>query len=143
MLNLKGFDGKEFRLNAPRISKAKTTTVNVPQTKARIESIAAAKAAGQFFHATGGSHLNSDDYFKSWVLLQRKDKIKELEKEKEDAVNRTNVQCQKDTLLLTKVNDLTRETATSFNVAEIKLLVRWKLNEVPPGNKQALIDMYL
>ena len=42
-----------------------------------------------------------------------------------------------------KGNDLTRETKTSFNVAEIKVLVRWKLNNVPPGNKQALIDMYL
>ena len=42
MLNLKGFDGKEFRLNAPRISKANTTTINVPQTKARIEDIATA-----------------------------------------------------------------------------------------------------
>ena len=62
--------------------------------------------------------------------------IKELEKEKEEAVNRTNVQCQKDTLLRTKGNDLTRETATSFNVAEIKVLVRWKLNKVPPGNNK-------
>ena len=46
-------------------------------------------------------------------------------------------------LLRTKGNDLTRETATIFNVAEIKVLARWKLNKVPPGNKQALIDMYL
>ena len=43
----------------------------------------------------------------------------------------------------TKGNDLTRETATSFNVAEIKILVRWKINKAPPGNKQALIDTYL
>ena len=64
-IDLNGFDGKEFRLNAPRITKANTTTVTVPQTKALIEAIAAAKAAGQFFNATGGSHLNSDDYFKS------------------------------------------------------------------------------
>ena len=87
------------------------------QTKARIEAIAAAKSAGRFFHATGGSHLNSYDYFKSRVLLQRKEQIKKLEKEKEDVVNRNNVQCQKYTLLRTKVNYLTRDTATSFNVA--------------------------
>ena len=43
----------------------------------------------------------------------------------------------------TKSNDLTRQTATIFNVAEIKVLLRWKLNKVPPRNKQALIDMYL
>ena len=114
----------------------------MPQKKARIEAIAAAKAAGQFFHAMGGSHLNSDDYFKSRVLLQRKERIKDLEKDKEDVDNRNNVQCQKDTLLRTKGNDLTRKTATSFNVAEIKVPVRWKLNKVTPGNKQALIDMY-
>ena len=61
----------------------------MPQTKVHIEAIAAAKAAGQFFHATGGSHLNYDDYFKSRVLIQRKEQIKELEKEKEDVFNIT------------------------------------------------------
>ena len=54
----------------------------MPHKKARIEAIAAAKAAGQLFHATGGSHLNSDEYFKSRVLLQHKERTKELEKEK-------------------------------------------------------------
>ena len=107
----------------------------MPHTKAHIESIAAAKDAGQLFHATGGSHLNSDDCFKSRVLLQQKERTKELEKEKEDLVNRTNVQCQEDTLLSTKYNYLNRETVTSFNVAESKVLVRWKINRVPPGNK--------
>ena len=143
MLTLKVFNGKEFGLNTPRITKAKTITVTVPQTKVRIEAVDAAKYAGQFFHAMGGSHLNSDDYFKSRVFLQRKERIKELMKDKEDVVNRTNAKCQKDKLLRTKGSDLIRETATSFNVAEIKLLVRWKLNDVPPGNTQELIDMYL
>ena len=64
----------------------------MPQTNAHIEAIAVAKYAGKFFHATGGSHLNSDDYFKSQVLLQHKERIKELEKDKEYIVNRTNVQ---------------------------------------------------
>ena len=82
MLTLKGFNGKEFGLNSPRITNAKTITVTVPQTKARIEAVDAAKYAGQLFHATGGSHLNSDYYFKSRVFLQRKEQIKELEKEK-------------------------------------------------------------
>ena len=77
------------------------------------------------------------------MLIQRKERIRELEEENEDVVNITNVQCQKDTLLRTKGNDLTQDTATSFNVAEIKVLMRWKLNKVLPGNKQALIDMYL
>ena len=77
------------------------------------------------------------------MLLQHKEQLKELDKEKEDVINRTNVQCQKDTLLRTKDNSLTRETATSFNVIKIKVLVRWKLKKMPPVNKLALIDMYL
>ena len=36
MMKLKGFDGKEIWLNASRITMAKTTTVTVPQIKARI-----------------------------------------------------------------------------------------------------------
>ena len=129
MLTLKGFGGKEFRLNEPRITKAKTTTITVTRTKVWIEAIAAAKAAGRFFHATGGSYLNSDGYLKVRLLLQLKEHIKELDKDKEDVVNITNAQFQKDTLLRTKGNDLTQDTATSFNVAEIKLLVRSKLNK--------------
>ena len=89
----------------------------MPQTKVRIESIAAGKSAGRLFHEMLGSYLNSDGYLKGRVLLQLKENIKELDKDKEDVVNRTNVQCQKDTLLRTKGNYLTRETATSFNVA--------------------------
>ena len=96
----------------------------MPQIKACIEAIAVSKDVGQLFYSTGGSHLNSDDHFKSRVLLQRKDLIKELEKDKEDAFNRNNVQCKKDTLLSTKGNYLTRETETSFNVVEIEVLVR-------------------
>ena len=113
----------------------------MPQKKARIESIATDKSVGRFFYATGGSHLNYDYYFKSPVLIQSKDQIKELDKEKEYVVNRTNAQCQKDTIFRIKGNDLTQETAISFNVTEIKVLVRWKLNKLPPGNKQSLIDM--
>ena len=79
----------------------------MPQKKARIEAIAADKATGQLFHATGGSHINSDDYFKSRVSLKCKERIKELEKEKEGVVNRTNIQCQKDTFLRLKGIDLT------------------------------------
>ena len=109
------------------------------QTKAPIEAIALSKASGQLYHSTGDSNLNSDDYFKIWLLLQHKQRIKELEKEKEDVFNRTNVQCQIYTLLCKKSNDVTQE----ISFAEIKVLVRWKLNKVPPGDKQALIDMYL
>ena len=45
--------------------------------------------------------------------------------------------------LAQKGNAITRETAIIFNAAEIKVLVRWKLNKVSPVDKQALIDMYL
>ena len=35
------------------------------QTLGSIQAIVDAKGTGGIFHATGGEHLNSDDYFKS------------------------------------------------------------------------------
>ena len=77
-VDLKRLRWQIISINAPRITKSKTATVTVHQKKACIEAIAVAKSTGRSFHATGGSYINSDDYFKSRVLLQRKDQIKEL-----------------------------------------------------------------
>ncbi len=42
-----------------------STNVTVPITKDLIKLIAEAKSHGQLFHATGGSHLNNDNFFKA------------------------------------------------------------------------------
>ena len=53
------------------------------------------------------------------------------------------VQYQRETLFRLEGNDLTIETSSIFLVTEIKVLLKWKMDKVPPGNKHALIGMYL
>ena len=58
-------------------------------------------------------------------------------------MTRISAQSQQDSLLYTKGKDLTLENASDVIVAQIKVFLKWKLNKVPPGNRQALIQMYL
>ena len=94
------------------------------------------------FHATGGEHLNSDDYFKSRALIKRRICIKELEKEKEEIEERMNRANERDLLIQEKGKNLTQETKKDFKLPEIKILLKWKVSKIPPGNKAALIQLY-
>jgi len=49
---------------APRLQK-KAPALTVRHSKERILAIKSAKAAGQMFFATGGQHLNSDEFFQA------------------------------------------------------------------------------
>lgn len=143
MLDRKGFDGLQFRINAPNVVKQKTLAVTRPQTKERLEAIVEAKSAGGIFHATGGEHLNSDDYFKSRALIKRRKEIEEFEKKKKEIEDQVQSLNAKDLLLSEKGIEFTRENATrQFKVAEIKIMVKSKVRKIPPGNKNFLIDTY-
>jgi acetoin utilization deacetylase AcuC-like enzyme len=58
-----GFGGSHLRINAPREAKRKPLTE--AHSKERVKQLQSAKTAGQIFHATGGTHINSDDFFRS------------------------------------------------------------------------------
>ena len=58
-----GFDGAQLRLNAP--TRENYVAVTQPQSKDRIKAMKSAKTAGQLFFATGGKHLNSNEFFQA------------------------------------------------------------------------------
>jgi len=82
ILDSKDFDGRKSRLDALKVVKQNTLVVKIPQTLDYIQAIVGTKGSGVIFHATGGKHLNSDDYFKSRALIRRRIRIKELETKK-------------------------------------------------------------
>ena len=69
-------------MHAPRVLQSKTLATTRSQNFEQVMAIADIKAAGQIFHTTGGPHLNSNDFFKSRDLLDRRLRIKDLQDEK-------------------------------------------------------------
>ena len=126
-------------MNAPKVVKMKTQVFTRPQSDERIEAISKAKATGQSFHVTGGGHINSDDYFKSRVLLEMMARIKELEADKVRIQESIMLQIGKDNVMRAKC-PLTQETKCNFLVVEIKLLLTLKLIKNVVVNKAVLLD---
>jgi hypothetical protein len=84
-LTAHGFDCSRLRINAP--TRSVVAAVTEANSKERVLAIKAAKTAGQLFHATGGNHLNSDDFFRAKALAERDQAIKEMEQRKKTSVN--------------------------------------------------------
>jgi len=139
VLTSKGYDGSQFKIHAPRLVKSKTLATTKPQNFEWVKEIADSKAAGQMFYTTGGQHLNSDDFFKSRALLDRRLHIKELQYEKNAIAERISIRNDKDALLRRIGKELTEETKKDFKVTDIKVLLKWELEKNPTGNRQSLL----
>ena len=82
LLSSHGFDGAKMRKKAP--TRSKYVKVTQPHSVARITAIKTAKTAGQMFFATGGRHLNSDEFFQAQESKNRDTKIQQMEKAKRE-----------------------------------------------------------
>ena len=141
ILDSKGFDGSQFRLDAPRVLKTNTQVLTRPQTQERIEAIAKAKGAGQLFHVTGGEHISSNDFFKSRALTEKKEQVEKMEQEKSQFEASKQIENDKVSLIQRK-GEITEANKQSFLVAEIKILLKWKQCKNLIGNKNALLQRY-
>ena len=108
-----------------------------PHILERIQAIVDAKGVDGMFHATGGEHLNSDDYFKSRALIKRRIRIKELEKEKEEIEERLNRANERDLLIHENFKNLTQETKKYFKLLEIKVLAQVEGIQDPTGEQSS------
>ena len=93
------------------------------------------------FYATGGRHLNSNEFFKARALAERDQRIKELEQRKKALQAVENLDNAATALLQAKGN-LTDETAKNFTVADIKLLLKWKKVKPTSSKKIDLLTAY-
>ena len=141
-LTANGFLGEALKKAAPRIRK-KQPAITVPQSKARIVAIKDAKAAGQMFFATGGQHLNSDEFFQAREHAKRLQEAKKLEEEKKNRVLLMKLEENARGLLREK-GPLNDDTFKPYKKPDIKLLCKWKQIKVKEEDvKKKMYDLYI
>ena len=93
------------------------------------------------FHATGGEHISSNDFFKSRALIEKSAQIKKMEEEKSQFEALKQIENDKVSLFQRK-GEITEANKQSFLVPEIKILLKWKQCKNLVGNKNALLERY-
>ena len=141
ILHVNGYGGMLLRKCAP---KRKTyVAVTQPRSFERINAIKEAKTAGQVFFATGGRHLNSDEFFQARALAKREDELKVVQDSKDKRMVLQETEAAAKALLASKGIDLSAATALSFTVPEIKILLKWKGLKFSSSTRKAeMIETY-
>lgn len=143
-LSANGYDGAQLSIKAP--TRKTYVAVTKPHSQARVQAIKKAKTAGQMFYATGGKHLNSDEFFKASELKRRTEAIKEMEEKKIQRAKYCKEQ-RSAVLLLKSKGELTHGTEKEFTIPEVKTLLKWKKVKLLPTKKAArkkdLVDAYV
>jgi hypothetical protein len=122
--------------------KRKTVVaVSKPNTLDRQQAMKKATSAGQTFHATGGGHLNSDDFFKAAELKACEIKLKAMEELKKERERYCKDQWAALRLIRAK-GELTYDTEHKFTLPEIRILLKWKKVKAAGTRKRDLIDAY-
>ena len=138
-----GYGGSHLRTNAPREAKRKPLTE--AHSKERVLLLQSAKTAGALFHATGGTHINSDDFFRSRAMKDRENEIKKLEALKKSIQTETK-QSDAYIKIIREKGIPTRDNQKEFTKEELMALVRSKYGgKIPKDakNKPALLEAYL
>jgi hypothetical protein len=139
ILTANGLDGEMLRKNAP--TRETYVAVTQPHSKERVKAIKDAKTAGQMFYATGGRHLNCNEFFQARELSARETKIKLLEGKKKRLMSALLVENAVMELLQEK-GSLCPQSVTKFTVPEIKLLLKWKKVKPKSSKKADLAAAY-
>jgi hypothetical protein len=139
ILSANGFDGSKLRMDAP--TRATYVAVTEPLSKERVKAIQDAKTSGQLFFATGGQHLNSNEFFQARAMTEREAKTKELEAKKKALQAGLLLENTVMVLLQTKGN-LVSQNASEFTVPEIKMLLKWKKVKPASARKVDLLAAY-
>jgi len=140
ILTASGFMGAALSKGTPRSQKT-PPVVTVPQSRERIVAIKDAKAPGQMFHATGGQHLNSNEFFQAREHFKRLEEAKGIRDKKKNRLLLQETE-KKTRQLLSEKGPLTQETYKSYNKPDIKLLCKWKQVKVKADMKDVMLNLY-
>eukprot|EP00984_Skeletonema_dohrnii_P018305 scaffold8528_cov85-Skeletonema_dohrnii-CCMP3373.AAC.1 len=113
-LNVNGFDGSAFKVQIKE--KAKPKRITVPHGQERIDAISTASTHGKLFHATGGTHLTSDDIFIATEKKVREGEISTLTKKKEKFMQMQSVETDANELL---------ERGPPYKLPELKAILKY------------------
>ena len=140
VLTSSGYDGAKLRKDAP--TRSTYVAVTEPQSDERVQAIKKAKTAGQMFFATGGRHVNTEQFFVSTELKVRDAKIKLLEDAKKDRAKYCKDQLEA-VMLIRQKGDLDSMSVKKFTLPEVKVLLKWKKVKVTATKKRDLVDAYI
>lgn len=140
VLSTNGYDGSQLKKDAP--TRSTYVGVTMPNSQARVIAIKAAKSAGQMFYATGGRHLNSNEFFRAKELAARAEAIKIMEEKKKQRAKYCKEQ-KTAVLLLRSKGELTNGTEKNFTLPEIKILLKWKKTKSESTRKIDLVKAYI
>jgi hypothetical protein len=132
-LTLNGYDGSKLLKKAP--TRTRYVAVTKPQSNERIQAIKRAKTAGQMFYATGGKHVNTNEFFKAKKLLSNDALIKALE-DKKKAHAKTVIEQKDAVMMIRQKGDLTSINHKDFTLTEVKALLKWKKGQVKVHQKE-------
>jgi hypothetical protein len=142
ILSSAGFDGDLLRNKAPR--RITYVAVTAPQSEARIKAIKDAKTARQLFFATGGRHINTNEFFQAKEIKRREELIAKAEEAKKQRKKYCQDQVDAVKLIRSK-GELTLDSVNKFTNPEIKTLLRWKKVKLEAGKnrKKDLVEAYV
>ena len=135
-----GYDGSQLLKSAP--TRTTFVAVTQPHSKERILAIKKAKTAGQLFYATGGQHVNTNEFFQASELKVRDAEIKVMEDAKKGRKKYCDEQ-QEAVLMIRKKGELTHVTEKSFTIPEIKTLLKWKKIKIKSTKKKDMVAAYI
>jgi len=142
-LTARGYYENALKKNAPHVEKA-PVAFTVRHSPACIEAIQKAKGAGQLFHTIGGTHLNSNEFFQARALETRLEDAQKMEDNKKNCSETIAVEAYARDILSSK-GQLTLENEKSFNLKELKVLLKWKglKTQKNKTTKKHIVDLCL
>jgi hypothetical protein len=92
--------------------------------------------------ATGGCHINSNEFFQARELARRDAEIKALNDEKKRRLHVCNEQ-RAAVMLIRSKGDLTYDNVKLFSTKEIETLLKWKKAKPTAKRKTEMVDAYI
>jgi hypothetical protein len=89
--------------------------------------------------ATGGSHLMTEDFFKSVKVPRRENKIKAMEMNKSERIKGEQLRQDAEAILVAKSDALTNMQYNVMNTTELETLLKW--HNVPKATKEKKASM--
>ena len=132
-----GFNGDLLKAELKAIDEP--TVLTRPHTKERVELLAKATTHGTKWMATGGSHLMTEDYFKSVELPKRENEIKAMEMDKLKRIKGDQLRRDAEAILVARRDALANKQYNVLNAAELETLLKW--HNVPKAHKEKKAGM--
>ena len=137
LLTRGGFNGDLLKAELKTIDEP--TVLTRPHTKERVELLAKATTHGTKWMATGGSHLMTEDFFKSVELPKRENEIKAMEMDKLERIKGDQLRRNAEVILVARRDALVNKQYNVLNAAELETLLKW--HNVPKAHKEKKAGM--